>query len=317
MPTLNAWETMGVAPGTILGGALAYDGKDFIYALRGNTTTDFYRYSISGNSWSTMTSITAALRFGGMAYTGGNFIYATNGNDTTTFYRYDIAADSWSTMTPITAAGHPLLVYTGGNFIYALRDYTGVVGTTDFYRYSISGNSWSTMTSITAATIAGVLVYTGGDFIYALRGNNTTDFYRYYEDDSTNYLKEYDLTAILSISKIYSFSWIDRHITLTGKLSSKANMEYLETKTRKLRGGAVTILVPGGEEEYQDLTTDNANIFWLKFSTTDHLKSNLRNGYYLISSCEFEPIRGTIDQFQFTLTGFWITSILGIIGSDV
>ncbi len=228
MPTLNAWETMAaITEGVSYGGTVEYDGKDFIYALRGGTLTDFYRYSISGNSWSSMEPITGGV------------------------------------------------------------------------------------------TSGGALIFTGGNFIYALRGGTLTDFYRYYEDDSTNYLKEYDLTAILSISKIYSFSWIDRHITLTGKLSSKADMEYLETKTRKLRGGAVTILVPGGEEEYQDLTTDNANIFWLKFSTTDHLKSNLRNGYYLISSCEFEPIRGTIDQFQVTLTGFWITSIPGIIGSDV
>ena len=178
--SIRSWTMLAPTPGTIYyGGALVYTGGDYIYALRGSGSADFYRYSISENSWTTMTATPNTIGYGSaLVYTGGDYIYALRGWGYTNFYRYSISGNSWTTMalTPNTIGGGGSLVYTGEDYIYALRG----SGSVDFYRYSISGNSWTTMT-LTPNSIGGggSLVYTGGDYIYALRGYGFTDFYRY------------------------------------------------------------------------------------------------------------------------------------------
>ncbi|MDD3102263.1 MAG: DUF2341 domain-containing protein [Patescibacteria group bacterium] len=49
------WSSLTGASGAINNGGAAVRVGNYIYALRGGTTTDFYRYDISGNSWSAMT----------------------------------------------------------------------------------------------------------------------------------------------------------------------------------------------------------------------------------------------------------------------
>jgi len=72
------------------GGALVYTGGDYIYALGGNNTTDFWRYSISGNTWTKMAVTPAGVYDGGaLVYAGGDYIYALRGNYSTNFWRYD------------------------------------------------------------------------------------------------------------------------------------------------------------------------------------------------------------------------------------
>ena len=151
--------------------------RDFIYALRGDTTTDFYRYSISGNAWTAMAPVPATVYSGGaLVYPGsGDFIYASRGSGTADFYRYTISTNAWTTMTaaPGTIGGGGALVYPGaGDYIYASRGN----GTYNFYRYSISGNAWTSMAS---GYGGGSLVYPGrGDYIYAFN-DWTTTFSRY------------------------------------------------------------------------------------------------------------------------------------------
>jgi len=181
--TAGSWTAMTSAPATVQGGgALCYPGLgDYIYALQGNFTTAFWRYSISGNSWTSMMPAPNTVYWGGaLVYPGtGDFIYAFRGYGFTDFWRYSISGNSWTSMTtaPNPVANGGALVYPGtGDFIYALRGN----GTTEFWRYSISGNTWATRTS-TPATVSsgGSLVYPGsGDYIYAFRGTYT-DFWRY------------------------------------------------------------------------------------------------------------------------------------------
>ncbi|MEK6901622.1 MAG: hypothetical protein AABX37_04720, partial [Nanoarchaeota archaeon] len=72
------------------GGSLAYPGSgDFLYAFKGNNTTDFWRYSITNNTWITLTSTPQKVWFGGsLSSQGGDSIYALRGGNTVGFWRF-------------------------------------------------------------------------------------------------------------------------------------------------------------------------------------------------------------------------------------
>jgi len=154
---------MASTPDTVKQGAcLAYTGGDYIYALRGYDTTDFWRYSISENSWTSMTSTPAKVGLGGaLAYTGGDYIYALRGNNTTDFWRYSISENSWTSMTstPDTNWYGASLAYTG-DYIYALRG----GNTTDFWRYTVGGDTGYDKLASQGLLLRGNIIGEGIDF---------------------------------------------------------------------------------------------------------------------------------------------------------
>ncbi|MFH0888085.1 MAG: hypothetical protein V1871_02615 [Planctomycetota bacterium] len=198
--TTNFWlfsSTGWYALAPISATALVYPGTgDYIYALQGGATANFYRYAITtsggqtANTWISLAATPAAASSGcALVSTGGNFIYALGGWSSTTFWRYAIAisttpaqiTNTWVSLaaTPATVDWGGALVYPGGDLIYALRGNN----TNNFWSYSISGNSWnSTTLATTPATVGpgGALTYPGiGNFIYAFGGNISTTFWSY------------------------------------------------------------------------------------------------------------------------------------------
>ena len=178
----DVWVAMADTPATVYGGGsqAVYTGGDYIYALRGDDTTDFWRYSISSNSWTSMAPAPAAVKFGAtMVYTGGDYIYAARGNDTTDFWRYSISSNSWTSMASLPGScglfDNCPLVYTGGDYIY------GFIGSLDkVYKYSISSNTWTEVGGIPFNLFySAAAVYTGGDYIYVAPGGGSTAFWRY------------------------------------------------------------------------------------------------------------------------------------------
>ena len=146
-PTMSAeaipvgiWTAMANHPTNIgSGAALAHDYGDYIYALRGGSS-EFRRYSISGNSWTSLASTPASIGAGGaLAYAGGDYVYALRGGTARQFYRYSISGNSWSALaqTPANIGAGGSLVFVGGDYLFALRG----ANQRTFYRYSISGNS--------------------------------------------------------------------------------------------------------------------------------------------------------------------------------
>jgi len=163
------------------GGALAYDGSDYIYAFRGDDAKDFWRYSISGNSWTSMANAPEKVKEGGaLAYDGGDFVYALRGNkDAKDFWRYSVSGDSWQALTdaPDKVKQGGALAYDGSSYVYALRGNDSK----DFWRYGTSSGVWDTSLTQTPDKVkeGGALAYDGGNFIYAFRGNDSKDFWRY------------------------------------------------------------------------------------------------------------------------------------------
>ena len=173
-------QAMASAPSAVEnGGSLAWTGGDYIYAFRGGGTTDFWRYSISGNSWATMASWPSVSSGGSLAWDGGDNIFALCGGGTTGFWRYSISGNSWTNMAPVGAPSVSWggsLAWTGGENIYGFSG----GGTTSFWCYSIPYNFFTAMASApSAVSCGGSLAWTGGNYIYAFRGSGTTDFWRY------------------------------------------------------------------------------------------------------------------------------------------
>ncbi len=174
----NKWNGRTDTPENVnLGGQLIYDGHNSIYALRGDTQQDFWRYSINENTWALLTDITVVSKWGSLAYDGGDYIYAIEGNGTKKFRRYSISGNSWAAMTDLdyVVGGETALAYDGGDYIYAING-----NVNRFSRYSITGNSWTAMaTTIHSSPICSKIIYDGDDYIYYLTQQTTGRLERY------------------------------------------------------------------------------------------------------------------------------------------
>src|SRR5574343_199552 len=110
------------------GGALTWDGADTIYALHGNNTTEFAKYTISTNTWtslaatpvarsSTFANPTSSGLPGGLVFApntvtaiGENVRYAFLAASGTTIYRYDITSNVWRTTSGTGALTCPFTI---------------------------------------------------------------------------------------------------------------------------------------------------------------------------------------------------------------
>lgn len=149
----NSWtSTLAAVPGaTVLGAgaSIVYPGSgDYLYVLKGNNTTEFYRYSISGNSWTTLAVTPGTVRMGGSMTMIGTDIYAFRGNNTADFYRYDTTqtpgSDSWTTLS-----GPPEVINTGGSLT---TDTKNTPSSADDVIYAVRGNASSTFWKYTPGT---------------------------------------------------------------------------------------------------------------------------------------------------------------------
>jgi hypothetical protein len=175
--TISQLDTSG-SPGDV---RLASSGvmSNYIYALRGNSSSDFWRYDIATNTWSSLTDTPEEVKWGGaLAHDGGNYIYAFRGYDNRDFWRYDISADAWLLLadTPSEVKDGGALAYHGSGYVYALRGNT----TKDFWRYDIAADTWASLADTQDDIIGGgALTGDGGDYIYALQSGSNRAFYLY------------------------------------------------------------------------------------------------------------------------------------------
>jgi hypothetical protein len=102
----NVWNATALAPmpGTTkpgTGGCAAYhDGK--IYALKGNSTKEFWRYSIANNSWARMIDDAPLVPATGTSITtDGSYLYAEFANSTNTLWKYQLPPSGAFNPAPI------------------------------------------------------------------------------------------------------------------------------------------------------------------------------------------------------------------------
>jgi subtilisin family serine protease len=169
---------------------------EYLYALKGNGTFEFYRYSTVTNNWLARESIPAigrsqkkkAVKKGAaLVLATDSKVYATKGNNTYEFWQYDPAEDSWTQKADVPAGARA--VREGGGAVGAVSDGSDCVyllkgsNTCEFFRYDASANIWETMASPPTGASGrnfknGSCLAYGGDTIYALKGG-TNEFYAY------------------------------------------------------------------------------------------------------------------------------------------
>jgi len=195
-------RSKNVKDGGALAGAPGLNDA-YVYALKGNNTTEFYRYSVSNNAWQLMDSIPKfdrtsrkkTVKLGGaLASIPDGRVYAVKGNNTRGFWCYD-PGSSWQEKCSAPAGEHGKLIKGGAglaalkvhfpddtdtNFVYLLKG----SGTCEFYRYNVERDTWQQMAD---APHQGNRTYKSGSCIacdpeagaiYVLKGGRT-EFYAY------------------------------------------------------------------------------------------------------------------------------------------
>jgi hypothetical protein len=210
-----------------------------LYSTKGNGTTEFYRYSPTGNTWQTCTDLPLynalgrkkPVKKGASLAQAGGFVYANKGNGTAEFYRYSPTLNTWIPVLSLPGAavkqgaGAAGVVVADTACVYLLKG----TNTFEFYRYNTVANTWQTMTPAPAG-LSGKAFKDGSricldpsaNVIYALKG-------------SYNEFFGYDIAGN---------TWTTRTaLPLFGssgkkkKAKSGASLAYLNQKVYVLKGG--------------------------------------------------------------------------------
>jgi hypothetical protein len=179
------------------GGSLTFwhqgTNLDWVYALKGNKTTELYAYHVTGDSWVTRNPVPTGLSNRGLgdgsriAYGANGIFYIIKGNYNE-LYAYFADGDSYQTRKSLPLVGSSLkrkkakdgtaLCYTN-SILYCLKG-----GTDEFWAYYPSADTWVQQLSIPLSP-SGKPVKAGGSlapgygYIWALKGNKTSEFFFY------------------------------------------------------------------------------------------------------------------------------------------
>ncbi len=202
-PAVGSWETLPVLPdfGTSRppkkGADGVADGQRWVYALRGNSTVDFYRYDASSRNWERLADV--PLGSYGKKIKGGNdmvyvqlgdseYVYLLKGYHSE-FYRYNIGRNEWQSLPEAPAGVKPRwnigswLVYDGAGTLYAHK-----ARYHELWTFDLNTGQWQSSPRTAMPTIgsAGTKKAKDGsaaawyrDGIVAFKGANTQEFWRY------------------------------------------------------------------------------------------------------------------------------------------
>jgi hypothetical protein len=144
------------------GGALAYNAEEdggAIYALKGNNTTEFFRYDAWTDRWTTRESVPALgrsskkkmVKKGATLAQADYRVFAAKGNNTREWWQYTPGRDAgvWAQRADVPqgkkalkeGAGSATVVVGGVPYVYLLKG----SGTLEFYRYNPANDGWETM----------------------------------------------------------------------------------------------------------------------------------------------------------------------------
>lgn len=213
----GGWAAVTAAPASVRNGAsLAYPGSgDYIYALRGNSTSVFYAYSISNGNWTTFDPVD--LPTGVVADVGARIVadatdvYAILGNGNTAFYKYNISGNNWTQVGRV-----PFAPYYGSDLTINSGKIYAVAGNYSFATYEYSGGSWRKLQDLPKYSQLSPFYYDAGAYngasieaagasgLFVERGNGSSELLNC-NPQTTKYLtsgsyesQAFDLTYVAS-----------------------------------------------------------------------------------------------------------------------
>jgi hypothetical protein len=188
----------GLKPKTVKGGSgLAFwhegsTGHDYVYALKGNKTSEFWRYLVQADTWEIRRDVPLGTSLKGMGdgsclVNAGGTLYALKGSYNELF-AYNIGTDSWYVRASLPFENRSgrkkkaklgtSICYLGGT-IYALKG-----GTCEFWGYNPLADVWFELESIprlpsSRPVKGGGALAAGSGLVWALKGNKTFEFFSY------------------------------------------------------------------------------------------------------------------------------------------
>lgn len=294
--------------GTIgTGGDLFWNGQTgagaYVYALRGNNTTAFYRYDMAANDWVSRASAPANMGSDstGTFYNGN--IYVLRGSNTATFYSYNESGDSWSTLTdlPATANHGAGVAYNASDgLIYALRGN----GTSNFYAYTIGGG-WASLPDIsvggvTYSSYLGGRIVSDGTDIYVTVGDGETALLKYDTTlgswsrvSSTPFAQYYGTDIAYANGKIYALAGYYKDETWEYDISGNSwrrlpnNQKYIDGRG-PYNGASLTY---AGNNTFYALTGQGLSDMWsFSAGATNYLLS----GTYTSETLDLANVSGWV-----------------------
>ena len=122
---VSPWTALTNAPGNVYyGGALTAVGSDTVYALQGNNSNGFWKYTISTNTWTSLAFTPANVSSGGeLTAVGSDTIYAFPAGNSNVFWKYTISTNTWIGLAsaPSNMSQGAALIAVGTDTIYVLR----------------------------------------------------------------------------------------------------------------------------------------------------------------------------------------------------
>ncbi|MEO0115032.1 MAG: T9SS type A sorting domain-containing protein [candidate division WOR-3 bacterium] len=200
-PSISGWQKKTDLPigpknkKVKAGGCLVF-ADSAIYALKGNNTLEFYRYSIKQNTWSPCCWIPDGVNKkrvkegGSLCYDSTGIIYAIKGGNTLEFWAYDIKNNSWLPKRDLPL-GSGKKIKGGAGLVYAQKGDSSLVfclkgnKTREFYAYYVQGDTWLKRKEAPLGLSqkgydkGSCLTYDGENTIYLLKAKYN-EFYAYY-----------------------------------------------------------------------------------------------------------------------------------------
>ena len=188
----DVWSDLTPPPSSMYFEGGVVEGPDGnLYAMKGNNSTDFWRYDIANDIWySDISSTPLAIGYGAsMVYDGTRYLYVLRGNNSDSFWRYDPYLDVWENLDSVDF-GVPQSsisnnVYMGGSMtidlenqlIYATRgNYSD-----SFSVYDINRNEWQVLPSLPVLANTGAVLtyYPSKDSLFYAPGNGFQYMFEY------------------------------------------------------------------------------------------------------------------------------------------
>lgn len=196
------WYVMPDVPASISYGASMVVYNGYIYATRGGTTTNFYRFNIAENTWElpqraffgpSTTAGTSYFLYGNgsvMAADNSGSIYMARGSYDNVFGRYDTDSGTFTELSKLPVGlyqGSSMVFNEDENAVYYIPGNIRTARTGDskapyFFRYLTNTNTWEEITTDrppTKTLVGSSMAYDGSQYIYLTAGNGANTWWRY------------------------------------------------------------------------------------------------------------------------------------------